>query len=220
MSLGILGGNTLVKAPRRPALGASTLPGTCWDKPGFKECHARKWNQAHSECKATGAPDFDGDIGRCIEVMTDAYAFNDCVPKYCPKEPLRSAPVQVGPVFASGDPCGAKNTVRFVQTAVGTEADGIWGPKSKAAYQKYYAATGMDWYAIAKGCVGTGPYPRKPVAPTPPPSKPEPAKPELPQPAIPSPKKGVSKGAMLAGAGILAVAGVGTYYYGQKKGWF
>lgn len=213
MSLGIFN----IKSP----LGASTIPGSCWDRPGFKACHTKQWEKARADCGSTGAQDFSGNMGKCIEVMTDAYAFNDCVPQLCPNEPLKSGPVQVGPVFASGDPCGSTNTVRFVQSVVGTTVDGKWGPKSNTAYLAYKAKTGQDWYAIAKGCTGTGPYPRS-AAPAQPPVKTAPTKPkpptELPPPA--PPVKKVSTARMLAGVGIVTALGVGGYYYGTKKGWF
>ena len=211
MSLGIFN----IKTP----LGASTIPGTCWDKPGFKACHAKKWEQARTDCTTTGAQDFNGNMGKCIEVMADAYAFNDCVPQLCPESPLVSAPTQVGPIYASGDPCDSKNTIKFVQTVVGTSADGKWGTLSNQAYLAYKAQTGKDWYDIAPGCVGTGPYPRvtSPVVPTPAPT-PVPIPEEVPPPA-PPPQK-VSKATMLASVGVLAALGVGGYYYGTKKGWF
>lgn len=212
MSLGILSKKSV------GALGASTLPSRCWNVSGFKTCHAKSWTQARDDCAATGAVDFGGDQGKCIEVMADAYAFNDCVPKYCPEE-MKSAPVQVGPIFASGDPCDSTNTIRFVQTVVGTQADGKWGPNSRAAYDKYLASTGKDWYDIAKGCVGEGPYPRKASAPAPAPVPPKP--PVTPPVVAPPPAKpGVSRGALLAGIGVVSVLGIGGYYYGQKKGWF
>lgn len=223
MSLGILNGNTLARSrPRRRgvgALGASVIPGTCWDQPGFKACHAKQWEAARADCKATGAPDFGGDQGKCIEVMTDANAFNNCM-SYCPEEPLHSQPVQVGPIFSSGDPCGSKNTIKFVQWMLRVEPDGSWGNKSKAAYEKNLAATGNDWYDLAPGCVGEGLYPREVVtmAPVPVPApSPIPA-PELPVLA-PGPKV-VSKQAMLAGVGIFSALAVGTYYLGKKQGWF
>lgn len=213
MSLGILNGNTL----RTVGLGASAIPGKCWDKPGFKACHADKWRQARSDCTDTAAIDFNGDVSKCIEVMTDAYVFNDCIPKLCPEEPLRSRPVQVGPIYVTGDPCDSPNTIKFVQTVVGTPADGKWGPLSRAAYDRYVAATGDDWYDIVHGCKGTGPYPRAAV---PAPTVPEEAVPPEVPVAPPTTKPGLSRGAVFAGVGVVAALGVGGYYWGQKKGWF
>ena len=222
MSLGILNGNTLTRPPRRGvgALGASTIPGKCWDQPGFKDCHARQWSQARDDCAATGAPDFGGNQSKCIETMTDAYAFNNCMEKYCPQAPLVSAPVQVGPIFSSGDPCGSQNTIKYVQWLLKVAPDGNWGTKSKAAYEKNLATTGNDWYDLAKGCVGDGPYPREVVTVTPVPvPTPVPITPDLP-PVEVLPKPGVSKAAMMAGVGIFSALAVGTYYVGKKQGWF
>lgn len=222
MSLGILNGNTLARRQRRPvgALGASTIPGRCWDQPGFKDCHAKQWSAARADCAATGAPDFGGDQGKCIEVMTDAYAFNNCM-GLCPDAPLVSNPVQVGPIFSSGDPCGSPNTIKFVQWVVGASPiDGKWGTNSKSKYEMYKAKTGQDWYAIAKGCVGEGPYPREVVTVVPTPAPAPVPVPELPPVLEPLPKPGVSKAALGVGVGIFSALAIGTYYYGQKQGWF
>lgn len=213
MSLGVLGGNTLGlgAVSQSPALGASVIPGRCWDKPGFKACHADVWRQSRDDCELTNAVDFDGNISKCIEVMTDASAFDSCIPELCPEEKQRGT-VQVGPVYAEGDDCGASNTIKFVQFVVGTAVDGKWGKNSQAAYDSYLADTGDTYYDIAKNCKGTGPVPRKVEA------KPAPQPP--PAPVVVAPKPGVSKAALLAGVGILGALGIGGYYYGQKKGWF
>lgn len=213
MSLGVLGGNTLgLRAVARPALGASVIPGRCWDKPGFKACHAKEWKQAEVDCKKTGAVDFDGNISKCIEVMTDAGAFDNCIPELCPEEKPRGT-VQVGPVYAEGDDCGSDNTIKFVQFVVGTPVDGKWGKNSQAAYDKYKKKTGDDYYDIALNCKGTGPVARKVAVVTPPPK-------EEPPPVVVAPKQQVSKAAVLAGVGIVGALAIGGYYYGQKKGWF
>lgn len=217
MSLGIFNGTTLLgTAPRRRqrALGASTIPGTCWDKPGFKTCHAAQWQAAHDDCERTGAPDFSGNMSRCIEVMTDAYVFNNCMEKYCPQEPLLSKPVEVAPIFASGDPCDSKNTIKFVQWNVGTFPDGNWGTDSKKKYATYLASTGKDWYDIASGCVGTGPYPRRQTAV--PVVEPPPVPEQIPLPATPPPQTGISKAALFGGIGVLSAIAIGAYYYSQK----
>lgn len=196
----------------RPALGASVIPGRCWDKPGFKACHAAAWRQSRDDCEKTGAVDFGGSISKCIEIMTDATAEDTCIPELCPEEKGRGT-VQVGPVYAEGDDCGSVNTIKFVQFVVGTSVDGKWGPKSQRAYEAYKAKTGDDYYAIAKKCKGTGPVPRKVAVVKP--------KKEVPPPVVvPASKPGISKGAMLAGLGIAGAVAVGGYYYGQKKGWF
>lgn len=213
MSFGVLGGNTLgLAALPLSALGASVIPGRCWDKPGFKACHAEIWRQARDDCQKTGAVDFDSNMSKCIEVMTDAAAFDTCIPELCPEEKPRGT-VQVGPIYADGDPCGDDNTIKFVQWVVGTPVDGKWGPNSQKAYERYFAETGKTYYDIATGCKGLGPVPRpvtKAVAP-----------PVVEPPKVAAPQKpGVSKGALLAGVGIAGALAIGGYYYGQKKGWF
>lgn len=193
-------------------LGASVIPGRCWDKAGFKACHANEWRQAEADCKKTGAVDFDGNISKCIEIMTDAGTFDNCIPELCPEERPRGS-VQVGPVYGEGDDCGSQNTIKFVQFVVGTAVDGKWGKNSQAAYEDYLAETGDDYYAIATNCKGTGPVPRKVALVQPP-------KEVVPPPVIVEPKPQVSKAALLAGVGIAGALAVGGYYYGQKKGWF
>ncbi|HEX3139412.1 MAG TPA: hypothetical protein VHQ87_05125 [Rhizobacter sp.] len=103
MSLGILGGGGQSKKMARPlafapvgrfslrglgnALGASTLPGNCWDAAGFKDCHAKQYAQAQSECAAgMAAENYGGDMDTCVERNADAYAWAACVGKYCPQD--------------------------------------------------------------------------------------------------------------------------------------
>jgi hypothetical protein len=109
MSLGILGGGGQSKKMARPlvfpqvrgvglrgmrgmrglggALGASTIPGNCWDATGFKDCHAQQFAQAQSECAAgMAAESYGGDMDTCVERNADAYAWAACVGKYCPQD--------------------------------------------------------------------------------------------------------------------------------------
>lgn len=73
MSLGILAGHR----PRpMQGLGAwsSTIPGECWDQPGFKDCHAKQYAQAQKECAGVGlANDMD-----CIGPAADSGAKINC----------------------------------------------------------------------------------------------------------------------------------------------
>ncbi len=69
----------------RGALGSSNIPGDCWDKSGFKDCHAKAFAEAQAECGAGMARDsYGGDMDTCIERNADAYAWAGCVGKYCP----------------------------------------------------------------------------------------------------------------------------------------
>jgi hypothetical protein len=101
MSLGILGGGGQSKKMARPltfdqqmrgirglgsALGASNLPGTCWDAPGFKDCHAKQFAEAQAECAGGLARDsYNGDMDLCTSNNADAFAWAACVGKYCPQ---------------------------------------------------------------------------------------------------------------------------------------
>lgn len=107
MSLGILGGGGQSKKMARPltfdqqargvrgvgslrglagALG-DVVPWQCWDKSGFKDCHAKSWAKAEPYCKSLIADDksmYGGDVNSCISQVTDAYDWQNCVPTYCP----------------------------------------------------------------------------------------------------------------------------------------
>jgi hypothetical protein len=99
MTLGILGNSASSKKMARPlsygrgfglghlGLGASTIPGNCWDATGFKDCHAQAYAQAQSECAGGLAKEnYAGDMDTCIERNADAYAWAGCVGKYCPQD--------------------------------------------------------------------------------------------------------------------------------------
>lgn len=119
MSLGILGGGGSKAA--RPlafsglgrsvrglrglggALGASNLPGSCWDAAGFKDCHAKAYAEAQAECAGGLAQSgYGGDMGTCVERNADAYAWAGCVNKYCPQS--------TKPKISGPQPLAWKNT--------------------------------------------------------------------------------------------------------------
>lgn len=68
------------------ALGLdSTIPGTCWDVAGFKDCHAQSFAKAQVDCQGgEAAANFGGDLDACTDIYADQYAIQSCVPKYCP----------------------------------------------------------------------------------------------------------------------------------------
>jgi len=117
MSLGILGSTQGTKKVARPlgfrpargyslrgALGASNIPGTCWDVPGFKDCHAAQWKYAQKKCEGGEAAKFGGSVDKCIEAYTDDLAWVSCVPEYCPQTsaPARKSGSDGIPVYGDG----------------------------------------------------------------------------------------------------------------------
>lgn len=86
------------------ALGASTIPGTCWDVPGFKDCHAQQWQKANTDCQKDASLYFNGDMSACIDAYADQGAYTTCVPKYCPKSTSVVKPADVGLTWRNTTP--------------------------------------------------------------------------------------------------------------------
>lgn len=63
-----------------PCKPHTPIPWTCWDKPGFKECHAVAFKAAQEECEFRGLKDNDC----CINTITDTVAAEVCS-KECPE---------------------------------------------------------------------------------------------------------------------------------------
>lgn len=134
MTLGILGGSSGKKMARPlayapagyrfgrsmrglgGALGASNIPGACWDAAGFKDCHATQYAQAKSECEGGMARDnYGGDVDTCVERNADAYAWAACVGKYCPQS---TKPTASGASTFSWRNTSPNATVKKLQTAL------------------------------------------------------------------------------------------------------
>lgn len=100
---------------RGVALGASNIPGTCWDVDGFKDCHAAQWKYAQKKCEGGEAAKFGGSVDRCIEAYTDDLAWVSCVPQYCPQTsmPTRKSGSDGIPVYGDGK---VYNKVTALQT--------------------------------------------------------------------------------------------------------
>jgi len=72
-------------AGTRPPSPLSTIPGYCWDQPGFKDCHKLAFRAAQADCEAQGRL---AEGNKCIGPLADHYA-NACA---CEKPaPLLSA---------------------------------------------------------------------------------------------------------------------------------
>jgi len=169
MSLGILGGGGQSKKMARPltfdqqvrglrglsgALGASTIPGTCWDATGFKDCHAKQFAQAQSECAAgMAAENYGGDMNTCVERNADAYAWAACVGKYCPQD---TKPKASGASTFSWRNTSPNATVKKLQNALNPylkangantiAADGILGSGTCGAAYWVDGVAGTTFY--------------------------------------------------------------------------
>lgn len=62
-------------AGTRPPSPLSTLPGYCWDQPGFKDCHAVAFRAAQADCESQGKL---AEGNACIGPLADHYATNAC----------------------------------------------------------------------------------------------------------------------------------------------
>jgi len=49
----------------------STIPGYCWDQPGFKDCHAIAFRAAQADCQAEGR---QAEGNKCVGPRADHYA--------------------------------------------------------------------------------------------------------------------------------------------------
>jgi hypothetical protein len=158
VGFGSYGGQTREGAPT--GLGQTHIPWTCWDEPGFKDCHAQCWREGYEQCTNNVDPDaFLGGKEECIQVLTEQCAVRDCVPDYCEHAPAASTPYMppVDPDF-EGIPCLDETTIKYVQSVIGTYVDGIWGPNSQRKYDAHVDDTGQTYRDIAAGCVGDLPF--------------------------------------------------------------
>lgn len=107
MGLGSLG-SVQRSRPRRQAqalaLGA-TIPSACWDKVGFKDCHARMWSSARDACEGgLAAKDYDGSVARCIDIEANDRSYYGCTLRICPPPPKPSPTSSGGWVWKSATP--------------------------------------------------------------------------------------------------------------------
>ena len=143
MSLGVLGGQS--RRRRRPqvqALGA-TIPSTCWDKPGFKDCHARMWEVARDACEGGLAKkEYGGNVGTCIDTEANDGAYYGCALRICPP-PVQPSPISYGGwTWLSSTPNASIKTFQtHLNTALSREgykpinADGKLGPATCGAFK-------------------------------------------------------------------------------------
>jgi len=62
-------------AGTRPPSPLSTIPGYCWDQPGFKDCHVVAFRAAQADCESQGKL---AEGNKCIGPLADHYSMNAC----------------------------------------------------------------------------------------------------------------------------------------------
>lgn len=92
--LGILGSTRMsarpiyaLPTPTRGYAGlGATVPGNCWDRPGFKTCNQQGWALAQQKCIAGGLAqrEYGGDWAKCQQELADDYAYYGCALRICP----------------------------------------------------------------------------------------------------------------------------------------
>lgn len=218
-----------------PSLGAlspnKVLPGKCWDKPGFKDCHALAYSEAQKKCGYC-AEHLDDPmcfgfttIEDCQERETNAMAWDNCVSSFCPSESPVMQSVNLGfTEYKVGDPCSSANTIKNVQFVSGAKPDGVWGPLTQSAYDNLVRIQGTTYCELAPGCSGNTPMgsPCGGGAPAPAPVQ-TPAPVPVPEPELePEEPTGTQQASMggLMIAGLAALLAVGTIAYlsqGKKR---
>jgi hypothetical protein len=136
------------------ALGASNIPGNCWDANGFKDCHAKAFAEAQAECAGGLARDnYGGDMATCTERNADAYAWAGCVGKYCPQS---TKPTAAGATSISWRNTAPNAAVKKLQNALNPRlksnganqiaADGILGSGTCGAAYWIDGIDGTSFY--------------------------------------------------------------------------
>lgn len=209
------------------------IPFQCWERPGFKDCHAVAYDEGKSYCAYCAEnPDDTALCGGfstmddCIERVVNDMAWKNCVASFCPQQDPGMREIDLNfTEYQSGDPCSSSNTIKNVQFVSGTKTDGIWGPNSQAAYETLVRVQGTTYCDLVPGC--TGPTPvggacaagsPEPVPVSPPGTQPPPLPPpELEEEEPQGPKVQLSKGSVFLIAGVLAVMAGTVAIMGSKK---
>ncbi len=233
---GLSGADTAHSIQGLPAMGAlsanKVLPGKCWDKPGFKDCHALAYSEAQKKCGYCAEHQDDPmcfgytTMADCQERETNAMAWDNCVSSFCPSESPVMQNVDLGfQEYKVGDPCSSANTIKNVQFVSGAKSDGIWGNLSQRAYENLVRIQGTTYCELVPGCTGNTPLGAPcgggavtvPTTTAPPPVPvPEP-EPEL-EPELEGSQHASMGGLMVAGlAALLAVGTVAYLAQGKKK---
>ncbi|MGP1683118.1 MAG: hypothetical protein ACTS8S_12395 [Giesbergeria sp.] len=205
-----------------------SLPGKCWDRPGFKDCHAVAYSEAQKKCGYCADNPSDPmcagftTMADCQERETNAMAWDNCVSSFCPDQSPTMQNINLNfTEYKVGDSCSSANTIKNVQFVSGIKTDGIWGPISQSAYDTLVRIQGTTYCELVPGCKGNtpmggscggGPSPTLPVNPGPGPD-PEPE----PDPELEGSQQASMGGLMVAGLAVLLAAGTIAYLAQGKK---
>ncbi len=128
------------------ALGA-TIPSTCWDKPGFKDCNAQGWVAAEGRCRQAGQPtalakdNYGGNVDACKQAQADDFLYFGCVLRICPPKTTASPTSYGGWTWMSTTPNPSIKTFQdHINQAIVAQgykpivADGRLGPGTCGAF--------------------------------------------------------------------------------------
>lgn len=206
------------------------LPGSCWNQPGFKDCHAVAWSESRSKCEYCKDNPQDTNlcggfttVEDCIERSTNQMTWDNCMSLYChQKDP--SVTYDVGfKEYKRGESCSAPNTIKNVQYKSGTKADGKWGANSQSAYETMVRVQGTTYCDLVPGCTGPTPIGTRcdgSTAPAPTTTTKPPEviiEPPEPEPE-PEPETGTQHASMWWLGGLAALAIGVVLVAGKKKG--
>lgn len=210
------------------------IPHQCWEKPGFKDCHAVAWREARDQCEYCAQnPQDEANCGgytslqNCIDRVSNNHAWNNCVATFCPAQDPAMQDVLKNLKFTEyqkGDPCSSPNTIKNVQFVVGTESDGRWGKLSQEAYDTFVRVQGTTYCELVPGCTGDTPVggtcgaqdtePKPILPPVAPPVAPQP--PVVEEKEVPVRATQSNMGVFFVAGGLLALAAT-VAVLGKKK---
>lgn len=228
---GLSGADTAQSIPVGALATNKSLPGKCWDRPGFKDCHALAYSEAQKKCGYCAENQDDPmcfgftTLADCQERETNAMAWDNCVSSFCPSESPTMQDVKLDFVpYKSGDPCNSANSIKNVQFVSGAKSDGIWGPLSQSAYDNLVRIQGTTYCELLPGCSGKTPMGGScgggsAVTPTPVNTLPQPDLEDEEPEELPDGAQHASMGGLMI-AGLAALLAAGTIAYlaqGKKK---
>lgn len=206
------------------------IPFQCWERPGFKDCHAVAYDEGRDLCAYCAQNPEDEHLcggftsmEDCVERVVNDMSWKNCVASFCPQQDPGMREIDLNfTEYSEGDPCSSSNTIKNVQFVAGTKTDGIWGPLSDEAYETLVRVQGTTYCELVPGCIGPTPYGGTCAAATP---GPVPVSPPSPQPESPPLEEDIpeevqmTKGSVFLIAGVLAaVAGTVAILGSKKKG--
>lgn len=229
-AFGSYGADSAMTIPLGALATNKVLPSKCWDKPGFKDCHALAYSEAQKKCGYCAEnPDDEGTCGgyttmaNCLERETNAMAWDNCVSSFCPSESPTMQNINLNfTEYKRGEGCSAANTIKNVQFMSGAKTDGLWGPLTQSAYENLVRIQGTTYCELVPGCTGSTPMGGScSASPAPTTTVPQPGpgpepEPEPEEPELTGTTQASMGGLLVAGIALALVAGT-VAYLGQGK---